>query len=203
MTLMDEKENGTEQENPLTEFHAGSDRRGKSPGRRIKPVADRDRCQMHDELRELDKRCLDIIKKKATIQDSRLDKFSDRLETFVSKWVAGIITTVACSLLGVVVTVGFLQLSNDRRNTTKQIINVAAAVEKMSKGVLSIENSSGISAVKQTRIATIQENVVKTIDEIKRTQNDLHGQIQSIKYDLRSVTECNGREKIGVFESGP
>jgi hypothetical protein len=188
---MTDKDNGIDSDRPI-EF-SGPDMRSEAPGRRKYPVADC-QCAEHDIIRESDMACFASIKKAASEQNARIDRMSealsDKLNNFVSKWVAGIITMVAVSFLVLFFGVAFKQLAEGRASLTEQLQRMENNIEKISGSVEIIEDETDKSSIKQAKIVTVQGHIVETVIAIKQTQQKFWQDLETIKYDLKAATIC-------------
>ena len=166
---------------------SGVDRRNDEPGRRRFPIADRKKCLMHDELRELDKRCIDAIKKRSEAQDLRIDGFAEQFDKFVSKWVAKIITSVALAFLLIFVGAVFTSISKGRKEVKDQLVVVGDSIGKISVSVDEIHSKTDINTIKQATVAAVQRHVVETVGQIEEAQDEFRSDLQTIKFELRTT----------------
>jgi len=153
----------------------GKDRRSGLPGRRDYDGV----CAVHGEVRRSDLACMAQLKQ--GLHDVKEDQ-----KSFVSKWTAGIITTVAMSFLGAIIALSGIQV----KNLTESIKELSRKTDEVS--------------IKQSAIVAVQRRAVEEIKDLETDRHKFWSDIEQIKKQLEKLVPCDHeREKNKNPEYSP
>lgn len=140
----------------------GKERRNGNPGRRKYDGF----CALHEEIRRQDIEYFDRINGRISRMDEKVEGVEEKS---VTKWTAGIITTVAMGFVAVILALASYQMRN------------------MNDGIKSL--TSGMQSVvkEQMRISTNQTHLSEKLNDIKTKQNKVLKRQQDLSSDLDTI----------------